>query len=143
MPTFMLEGNKAKFIIENSWNLDKMLKFSLNFGIFDVTAESGPFLQTEAWRRILNNFPEIIEWQIEIRKRDNDPHEVDELAVYVCAKDSSDRRQLEVDIRSKILLSTEVSPNTIAFCSLPEIVKRLELETASKEKRILDSREKN
>ena len=103
----------------------------------------GSLVNLNNFSTVLNNFPEIIEWQIEIRKRDNDPHEVDELAVYVCAKDSSDRRQLEVDIRSKILLSTEVSPNTIAFCSLPEIVKRLELETASKEKRILDSREKN
>ena len=91
---------------------------------------------------VLNDFPEIIEWQIEIRKKDNDPHEVDELAVYVCAKDSCNRSQLEAEIKNKILLSTEISPNAIAFCSLPEIVKRLELETASKEKRIVDTRPK-
>ncbi len=102
----------------------------------------GSLVNLNNFSTVLNDFPEITEWQIEIRKKDNDPHEVDELVVYVCEKDKTNRTQLAEDIKNKIHLSTEISPNAIAFCSLPEIVKRLELETASKEKRIVDSRPK-
>ncbi len=102
----------------------------------------GSLVNLNHFSTVLSDFSEIIEWQIEIRKKDNDPHEVDELLVYISVKDSCNRGQLEEEIRNRIFLSTEISPNAIAFCSLPEIVKRLELETASKEKRILDSRPK-
>lgn len=102
----------------------------------------GSLVNLNNFSTVLNDFAEIIEWQIEIRKKDNDPHEVDELFVYVCSQDQCNRTELEEEIRNKILLSTEVSPNGIAFCSLPEIVKRLELETAAKEKRIIDTRPK-
>jgi hypothetical protein len=38
---------------------------------------------------------------------------------------------------------TEVTPNEIRFIGMDEMVKRLELETANKEKRILDNRPKS
>jgi len=91
---------------------------------------------------VINDFDQIIEWQIEIRKKDNDPFEVDELVVYVCAKDGISKDALGEELRKKVLLATEVAPNEIIFLSLAEIVKRLELETASKEKRIIDARVK-
>jgi len=91
---------------------------------------------------LLNEMETIQEWQVEIRKKDNDPFEVDELIVYVSPKNGADRGQLESAIRKNMLVSTEVSPNEVRFLPLDEIVKRLELETASKEKRILDTRPK-
>ena len=92
---------------------------------------------------VLSDFDQVIEWQIEIRKKDNDPFEVDEVVVYVCPKEGINREALESDLRRNILLATEVTPNAIIFLSLPEIVRRLELETASKERRIIDSRPKS
>jgi hypothetical protein len=38
--------------------------------------------------------------------------------------------------------TTELAPNEVKFIGLKEMVKRLELETANKEKRILDIRPK-
>lgn len=84
----------------------------------------------------------INEWQLEIRKKDNDPYGVDEVIVYVCPRGNADRQKLEEEIKKKILLTTEVSPNEVIFLPFDDIVKKLELETANKEKRIVDSRPK-
>lgn len=98
----------------------------------------------------LNNFMACMtevkcveEWQIELRKKDNDRFEIDELIVYVALNNGSDPKKAEEEIREKMLQSTEVSPNAIQFVSRDEIVKRLELETANKEKRIVDNRPKD
>jgi len=92
---------------------------------------------------VLSDLEAVTEWQIEIRKKDNDPFEVDELVIYVCVKNGTNCVQLEEEIRKKISLATEISPNAVVFLPIEEIVKRLELETASKERRIIDSRPKN
>ncbi len=90
-------------------------------------------------------FAEIVsveEWQVEIRKRNDDQFDVDEMVVYACAKDGADKGRMEEEIRKKFQLSTEVTPNAIHVIPRPEIIKRLELETANKEKRIVDRRPK-
>lgn len=98
----------------------------------------------------LNNFMSILseiqfvdEWQIELRKKDNDPFEVDEVVVYVCKRSGADEMPLKEEIRKKMLLLTEVTPNEVHFIELQDMIKRLELETANKAKRIVDIRPKN
>ncbi len=104
----------------------------------------GSLVDLSHFADILNGFDLIVEWQVEIRKKNNDPDEVDELVVYLCSKDNAtiNREEFCDALKKAIMNATEISPNTIVFCSLPEIVKRLELETASKEKRIIDCRPK-
>ena len=91
---------------------------------------------------VLTDLDLISEWQIEIRKKNNDPFEVDELVIYACAKDNCDKVLLEKTLKERIATATEVTPNSVVFLSFAEMIKRVELETASKEKRILDSRPK-
>ncbi len=102
----------------------------------------GALVNLNHFAECLSNIEQIEEWQLEIRKKDNDPFEVDELAIYVCPKDGADRARVEREIKDKILTATELSPNEVVFLSYPEIVKRLELETSNKEKRVLDNRPK-
>ena len=84
----------------------------------------------------------IDEWQVELCKKENDPFEVDVVRIYVCPKTECDRGQLKEEIKMKIHLSTEVTPNEVVFIELKEMVQRLQLETANKEKRIIDNRPK-
>lgn len=91
---------------------------------------------------VLTDCREVVEWQIEIRKKDNDPFEIDELVLYICPKEGVHKARLSESIKKDVLSATEVTPNEVIFLSLPDIVKRLELETASKEKRIVDARPK-
>ncbi|VAX37331.1 hypothetical protein MNBD_UNCLBAC01-1395 [hydrothermal vent metagenome] len=88
----------------------------------------------------LSDIQNIDEWQVELCKKNNDPYEVDELNLYICSTNGSDQGNLEKEIHQKMLMSTEVAPNRIQFIKMEEIVKRLELETANKEKRIIDNR---
>ena len=82
----------------------------------------------------------VKEWQIEIRKKNNDPHEIDELIVYVCPEHECDNGELVQNVKNQIMVDAEITPNDVVILGFDEIVKRLELETASKEKRIVDMR---
>ena len=102
----------------------------------------GALVDLNNFSSVLSDIKMIDEWQIELRKHNNDPFDVDEVVVYVSPKSGCDRARLEEEVKKKILLSTEVTPNRVDFLELPELVRRLELETASKEKRIIDNRPK-
>jgi len=102
----------------------------------------GTLVNFSHFAEVLNDIPQVDEWQLEIRKHNNDPYEVDELAVYVTTQAGANQSALSQLIKDKLTGATEVSPNEIKFIPLDEMVKRLELETANKEKRILDIRPK-
>ena len=103
----------------------------------------GSLINLNHFTAILSDSEMIDEWQIELRKRNDDPFDVDELVVYACAETCTNKDQLALDISKEILEATEVKPNAVNFISMQEMVKRLEIETANKEKRIIDTRPKN
>ncbi|MDE1920309.1 MAG: AMP-binding protein [Candidatus Omnitrophica bacterium] len=102
----------------------------------------GTLVNLSHFTEVLSGISQINEWQLEIRKHNNDPFEVDEIIVYVTAQEGVDQLALSKQIIDKLTGATEVAPNQIEFIPLAEMVKRLELETANKEKRILDTRPK-
>lgn len=102
----------------------------------------GALVNLNAFAAVLSDVEMVEEWQIEIRKKDNDPYEVDELVVYVCPNKDCNKAQLKEEIKKEIMIATEVTPNDVEFIAMPEMVSRLQIETANKEKRIVDSRPK-
>lgn len=102
----------------------------------------GTLVNFSHFAEVLNEIPQVDEWQLEIRKHNNDPYEVDEIIVYITAQAGANESTLSQLIKDKLTGATEVAPNEIKFIPLNEMIKRLELETANKEKRILDSRPK-
>ena len=102
----------------------------------------GSLVNFDHFSSVLNEISGVEEWQIEIRKHNNDPFDVDELLIYICAKNGTNTGACEDEIRKKIQLATEVSPNGVVFIPMNEMIKRLEIETANKEKRIIDTRPK-
>lgn len=91
---------------------------------------------------ILDETPLIEEWQIEIRKKDNDPHEVDEVAVYVAVKTGAREAEVVAALGKNLRASCEISPNEITVLPLADMLDRVKMETALKEVRILDRRGK-
>lgn len=102
----------------------------------------GSLVNLNNFMSVLSGIHSVDEWQIELCKKDDDPFEVDEVIVFICTKSGADEEQLEAEIKKKMLLLTEVTPNEVHFIELDEMVKRLELETANKTKRIVDRRPK-
>jgi phenylacetate-coenzyme A ligase PaaK-like adenylate-forming protein len=91
---------------------------------------------------LLSDLREVEEWQVEIRKKDDDPLEMDVLVLYVALKPEVDQAAFETKLSEAIVREIEVSANAIRFCTLDEILRRLGMETELKEKRIVDARPK-
>ena len=102
----------------------------------------GALVNLSHFDAIFSEIAAVDEWQVEIKKKNDDPFDVDEVLIYICGRPGADQAQVESQLRKKLLLATELAPNAIHWISRPEIVKRLELETANKEKRIVDRRPK-
>ncbi len=102
----------------------------------------GTLVNLNHFGNVLNDIPQVDEWQLEIRKHNNDPYEVDEVVVYITPKGNIDESAFAAMLKDRIMGATEVAPNEVKFIPLPEMIKKLELETANKEKRILDVRPK-
>jgi len=102
----------------------------------------GMLVNLNHFAEVLNSLAQVDEWQIEIRKHNNDPYDSDELVVYISPKGNVDEKVFSEMLKDKLMGATELAPNEIKFIPLPEMIKRLELETANKEKRILDNRPK-
>lgn len=91
---------------------------------------------------ILSAEKSVEEWQVEIKKKNNDPYEVDELIVYLCTAKGADQNLLKTELAHKIKSSTEVGVNQINILSRNEMVDKIEIEKSFKAKRFLDSRPK-
>ncbi len=102
----------------------------------------GTLVDLSHFSEVLNDIADIDEWQIEIRKHNNDPYDNDELVIYITPKGQVNVAAFTQMVKDKIISAMEISPNEIKFIPLDEMVRRLELETANKEKRILDTRPK-
>lgn len=102
----------------------------------------GTFVNFDTLQQILDDMPEIAEWQIEIRKTNNDPLDVDEMVLHIAPSDRADLDQLQRKIRSSFQAQAELCPNRIELHSLDEMLRRIKLESSLKEVRILDARPK-
>ena len=100
----------------------------------------GSLINLNDLERLLDDKPEINEWQIEIVKKNNDPFEVDELVLNVCLSGNPDKAGFSARLNEEVLSRTEVSFNRIQFVSHDEITEKIEIESAVKAKKIVDKR---
>ncbi len=107
---------------------------------FSMTKVKGTLVNLNNFFPLMMGHPDIEEWQVEMRKRNDDPFDMDEIYLYIATRGDVDREKLVADLKQKVLRDTEVSLTDIIFKSVPELVSQLGMETELKEKRILDSR---
>jgi hypothetical protein len=95
----------------------------------------------------LNNFlpamagiAEVLEWQLIVKKHNDDPNDLDELDLYIAVDPHVDHTAIKEKVARKVLNDTEVSPNRIEVLPLPQLEERLGLDTQMKELRIRDLR---
>jgi phenylacetate-coenzyme A ligase PaaK-like adenylate-forming protein len=102
----------------------------------------GTLVNLEDCAVLLGGIPEVEEWQIELRKKDDDPLEVDELIVHLAVRDESSREQTARTVRDTFKGRLEVAPNRVEFLALDAMLRKIGMETEMKEKRFVDSRPK-
>ncbi|MBI2653693.1 AMP-binding protein [Candidatus Woesearchaeota archaeon] len=121
--------------------IDGAIERSSEYKDFRLTKIKGSFVNLNAFFPIMMSHKDIEEWQVEIRKKNNDPYEIDELVVYIAPKKKANFEKLKNELKNKIISETEVTPQIIKM-ELKELLKKLGMETELKEKRIVDTREK-
>jgi hypothetical protein len=95
----------------------------------------------------LNNFlpsmasvADVIEWQLIVRKANDDPDELDEIELHIAVREGCDEIALKQFLTTKLLIDTEVAPNVIDVLPLARLAADLGLDTQMKELRIRDLR---
>jgi phenylacetate-CoA ligase len=81
-------------------------------------------------------------WQMELRRKNNDPFELDELVVHVTKNGNISDDELKTRLIQRLVSVTELSPNLIQFHSAAEMRVLQGVGTELKEKRVVDRRPK-
>lgn len=102
----------------------------------------GTLVNLEDCAVLLGSMPEVEEWQIELRKKDDDPLEVDELTVHLALRAGSEAEAAAAHVRDLFHSRLEVTPNHVRFLELDSMLKKIGMETEMKERRFVDCRPK-
>lgn len=119
--------------------IDAEIERSSEYKDFRMTKIKGSFVNLNAFFPIMMSHKGIEEWQVEIRKKNNDPYEIDELIVYISSAKKANFERLKSGLKNKIFEETEITPEIVKV-ELKELLKRLGMETELKERRIVDKR---
>jgi phenylacetate-coenzyme A ligase PaaK-like adenylate-forming protein len=102
----------------------------------------GTLVNLEDCAMLLGSMPEVEEWQIELRKKDDDPLEVDEMTVHLALREGSANDTAAARVRELFDTRLEITPNRVEFLGLEPMLRKIGMETEMKEKRFVDSRPK-
>jgi hypothetical protein len=89
---------------------------------------------------LLDDMKGVAAWQVELRKHDDDPMEVDELLLHVTPEPGVNTLELRRRLERRFAEVTEVKPNEIQFHDLAGLRSRLGVGRLLKEAKILDAR---
>ncbi|XOU94341.1 MAG: phenylacetate--CoA ligase family protein [Candidatus Kerfeldbacteria bacterium] len=108
---------------------------------FHLTKVKGEFVNLNDFYPLLTSIDDVEEWQVEIRKKNNDPFDVDEIVLYIASKEGVNFEQLEAKLNHELHSQMFIRANIIQK-PLQQMLQMLGMETELKEKRLVDSRPK-
>lgn len=100
----------------------------------------GTLVDFNQLEHVLDDAPHVGSWQLELRKFNDDPMELDELVLHVHKLTEVADEKLRRELSNRFLERTEVQPNRIIFHDADEIRTLLGVGTQLKEQKILDNR---
>jgi phenylacetate-CoA ligase len=113
---------------------------SSDYKEFELAKLKGTLVDLNAFYPLLSGHKDILEWQLEMRKHNDDPYDLDELILHISPAEGISRKFLEKELRELLQRETEVAPTRIVFHTLAKLLQRLGLETEGLEKRFVDER---
>lgn len=108
---------------------------------FELTKLKGTLVDLNAFYPLLSGHKDVLEWQLEFRKRNDDPYDLDEIHLHIAPAEGISKKYLEKDLNELLQREIEIAPTRIVFHSLPHLLRRLGLETRGRERRFLDLRQ--
>lgn len=108
---------------------------------FELAKIKGNLVNLNAFSAILDENVDVLEWQIEIRNRNDDPDDIDEVRVYVCPTSVGEVSGLSDRIANAIRATLEFSPDSVEIVSYEDMAERLSVEGGTKSTHLVDLRE--
>ncbi|MEX2578544.1 MAG: AMP-binding protein [Verrucomicrobiales bacterium] len=90
---------------------------------------------------VLDDLDSVGSWQIELRKRNDDPLECDEIVVHVATGSRESHKEISRQIEERFLVATEIRPNRIEFHNAGTLRNKQGVGRALKEEKVVDHRE--
>ncbi|MDA0577154.1 MAG: AMP-binding protein [Verrucomicrobia bacterium] len=103
----------------------------------------GTLVDFNELEHLLDNYRDVGAWQLELRKANDDPHELDELILHVESKAPEGRAKIEQELSDLMASRTELRPNAIVFHAAEDMRRRHGVGVELKEKRVVDHRPKD
>lgn len=113
---------------------------SSNVKSLDIGKVKGCLVNLNSLSEAFSGDLEIEEWQLEIRKRNDDPFETDEIVLYAALKGAEDETAFRSRIQAVVSERCELHLNEIIVEDVPTLLRRVGMEEQMKEVRIVDRR---
>ncbi len=101
----------------------------------------GTLVDFNVLENLLDDIPHVGSWQLELRKLNDDPNEMDELLLHVCKQGAESEEVLAHDINTRFSTTVEIRPNRIQFHSTREMRRLHKVGHVLKEEKIVDRRD--
>jgi len=102
----------------------------------------GTLIDFNELEHVLDDAPQIGAWQIELRKVNDDPLELDEVILHVEKLNGADEDRLTTDLNERCSARVEIHPNRVVFHSAEESRKMQGVGVALKEQKLVDHQPK-
>ncbi|MEM7233481.1 MAG: AMP-binding protein, partial [Planctomycetota bacterium] len=123
------------------YRMSSTLERVSNMKNFQLSKVKGTLVNLNQFKDILENDDRVEEWQLVIKKRNDDPYDVDEIHLNLALSNgNSELDDVRESIEKNVLERTEVNLNSTNVLPLPEVLDLLGMETQLKEQRIVDLR---
>jgi phenylacetate-coenzyme A ligase PaaK-like adenylate-forming protein len=102
----------------------------------------GTLVDFNALEHLLDGEDSVGSWQLELRKLNDDPLDVDELILHVESNNATKKEELGRTLSARMVEATELRPNEVHFHDAATMRKRHGVGVEIKEKRLVDNRPK-
>ena len=100
----------------------------------------GTLVDFNQLEHVLDDAEHIGAWQLELRKKNDDPLELDELILHVQKLNGGDDGKLINELNNRFLAKTEIQPNRILFHDADEMSRLQGVGVQLKEQKVVDHR---
>ena len=100
----------------------------------------GTLVDFNELEHVLDEAPHVGAWQVELRKVNNDPLEMDEIILHVQKTNGADETQLARDLRERCVNYTEINPNRVVFHTSEQMRELHGVGAVLKEQKLVDHR---
>ena len=102
----------------------------------------GTLVDFNQLEHVLDDAPNVGAWQLELRKLNDDPMELDEIILHVHKVNDVNEEKLRRELNNRFVERTEISPNRIVFHDADEMRRMQGVGRELKEQKIVDRRPK-